>query len=512
MDFTTQSYLINGAKVPLSTLLDRTNMSINASGALFDGNLSADPPAFFTATALAAIPSGGFSVVCEWEDRDFWSGQDILVFEREVPPAPSYTAALWINALDTQVSIYDQGYEFGVTDLYRDMIVTFPTMATGVARRLGFTRSFDRLVGAGNGEAVIVDPTDANAPTWTSVGLCGWNGDSYLDADIYLRRLIIYPPLEDEDLRVRSSFGAERGKVAVAGSASGSGGGDAQVQAIGTAFTAAAAEGTGVALAQGADLKSSGASATGTGAASARVAMPNFALTATASTEVDGSTVTISAVDIGPEADDRLVVILVGFNHGSVVRTLSSATINGVAATVVGNGSSGTAGKHAVSAIRAVVPTGTAVEVVLNFSGNVSNVQLGVYRSEGMRFWDGWIQGSSGSFGSGGTAVGMDVRPYGFAVMMAVGKIYSGNADATFGFTWTGVDSAGVDLHSRLESEGRYSLASMHTTEIASRNMQMSWSDAAVGYYAIAFVSFVPTKGIGSATGSGNASAVGATV
>lgn len=79
------------------------------------------------------------------------------------------------------------------------------------------------------------------------------------------------------------------------------------------------------------------------------------------------STYTFPAVDIGPAAAGRLVVVAVG--RGSSGRPLLSATIGGISATInVDSSSQGGAG-----IISAVVPTGTTATVVINLSGGTSN-------------------------------------------------------------------------------------------------------------------------------------------
>lgn len=83
------------------------------------------------------------------------------------------------------------------------------------------------------------------------------------------------------------------------------------------------------------------------------------------------STVTYTAVPIGTARSTRRVLVLVNSYSGSTLRTVSSATIGGVAATIHLDH------QYASSAfgciLSAVVPTGTDATVVINYSGSMSS-------------------------------------------------------------------------------------------------------------------------------------------
>jgi hypothetical protein len=84
---------------------------------------------------------------------------------------------------------------------------------------------------------------------------------------------------------------------------------------------------------------------------------------------------TFTAESIGPDSPDRIVVVCVGWNI-STSTTLSSATIGGVAATIIGQCNGTTSG---IAIIQAAVPTGTTADVVVNYAGSPLRGQIAVY-------------------------------------------------------------------------------------------------------------------------------------
>lgn len=106
------------------------------------------------------------------------------------------------------------------------------------------------------------------------------------------------------------------------------------------------------------------------------------------SLEVDPSPGTTSEfVDyaIGDAAADRRVFLAVHWVEGSTHRTISSATIGGVSATIhIQEGHSGGVTGFGVAIISAIVPTGTTATVVVNFSGNKTDTTIGGIRVTGL--------------------------------------------------------------------------------------------------------------------------------
>ena len=89
-----------------------------------------------------------------------------------------------------------------------------------------------------------------------------------------------------------------------------------------------------------------------------------------------GSSFTLTNCDIGAEDPDREVFAIIGW-FATLSYSLSSATINGVTATLETQFSSNS---RFLIAVRAQVPVGTSVTIVLNFSGSVSNCSVSLYR------------------------------------------------------------------------------------------------------------------------------------
>lgn len=93
----------------------------------------------------------------------------------------------------------------------------------------------------------------------------------------------------------------------------------------------------------------------------------------------DASTYTFSNADIGAAASDRLVIVAVhAAFSGGTNRTITSATIGGISATIDYAGTNTDA--RGFTFLSAIVPTGTTATIVLNFSGNLLRLGIGVYR------------------------------------------------------------------------------------------------------------------------------------
>lgn len=91
-----------------------------------------------------------------------------------------------------------------------------------------------------------------------------------------------------------------------------------------------------------------------------------------------------ASISIGTASAARRVVVAVHWGESTAHRSLSSATIGGVAATIhVQAGHFGGATGLGVALISATVPTGTTATLALNFSGSVNSVNVGVWAMEG---------------------------------------------------------------------------------------------------------------------------------
>lgn len=92
------------------------------------------------------------------------------------------------------------------------------------------------------------------------------------------------------------------------------------------------------------------------------------------------STYTFSSTSIGAASVSRLVVVTVGFcDRTGTGRTISSATIGGVTATINTQINDAASTAPGVAIIQAVVPTGTSGDIVINFSGSIHSCGIGVF-------------------------------------------------------------------------------------------------------------------------------------
>lgn len=97
-----------------------------------------------------------------------------------------------------------------------------------------------------------------------------------------------------------------------------------------------------------------------------------------------GSSVSLTNVTIGTASADRVVFCIVGIKPGGTYRSLSSATIGGISATIHGQ-TDDTTYKYNVALISAAVPTGTTATVSLTFSGSGSgDVYVASYVATGL--------------------------------------------------------------------------------------------------------------------------------
>jgi hypothetical protein len=95
------------------------------------------------------------------------------------------------------------------------------------------------------------------------------------------------------------------------------------------------------------------------------------------------STYTFAAVDIGAASSSRHVIVTVGVSDDSDTGTISSATIGGIAATVVVQAQSGN-GDSLAAVLIAPVPTGTTATVVINLTQTADECVIGSYSAGGV--------------------------------------------------------------------------------------------------------------------------------
>lgn len=146
------------------------------------------------------------------------------------------------------------------------------------------------------------------------------------------------------------------------------------------------------------------------------------------------STPSFSSVDLGDATTNRVIVVALSW-FASSSRTLSSATINGVAASIVQQGSDGDEGS--VGIISAIVPTGTSGTIALTFSGTVTRVSGGVYALYNLQSTtaiDSDAQSGQVIFGIGGNrSVTIDTLADG--VVIAAGGVSENGGTTTIGYS-----------------------------------------------------------------------------
>lgn len=212
-----------------------------------------------------------------------------------------------------------------------------------------------------------------------------------------------------------------------------------------------------------------------------------FAFTATTSSVTNATTYTFSAVDIGAADTNRMVVVAIATSsNASSTRTVSSATIGGVSATVNVQVSAAAASFRSAHIISAVVPTGTTGDVVITMSGTMARMAIAVYRS---------IPGSTtpvntNTVGGGSSAgvtsrsLSLNVSNGGFYVMAAAGGTAAGLSASS-----SGADAPAEDMDTTTsENNGAYGAYSASTTETATPTLTV---DCSSGTLVIAAASWV---------------------
>lgn len=160
------------------------------------------------------------------------------------------------------------------------------------------------------------------------------------------------------------------------------------------------------------------------------------------------TTYNFSSVSIGAAHPKRRVFLCIVWRSSTGAgRTVSSATINGVSATVhAATSTSGQGNEEGTNIISAPVPTGTSVNVSITMSGECFDLDFGVYRATNLK--DSTPFDTAENNNTTGATMSLDIPSEGIA-------IGNGNTDnpgtAT---TWTGLtedyDQAGAGSEYRL--------------------------------------------------------------
>jgi hypothetical protein len=187
---------------------------------------------------------------------------------------------------------------------------------------------------------------------------------------------------------------------------------------------------------------------------------------------------TFSAVDIGAAASDRIVVVGIVWAYYTS-RDLSSVTIGGVSATIVGGSTTGCAIAYAA------VPTGTTANIVLDWPYSVDLVGIAVWRLVGAESAptangskaDGWTTTSTLS-----SAITIPADGVGMVV---------GYCEADIAITWTGATADSYDHEATGNGAGCFSA---HHSTAGSWNPSGSHSGTMTRLFA---VTWAPAAGAG---------------
>lgn len=199
------------------------------------------------------------------------------------------------------------------------------------------------------------------------------------------------------------------------------------------------------------------------------------------------SVYTFNATDVGEAAVDRLIVIVVSLVKSvSPVRSVSSVTIDGVAATIQVSQDSGLGvidPEPTVSQaiVTLPVPVGTTADIVVTATGNVDGCSIGVYPVYGLGSFVPFDTASNASNASNPTTT-IDVPNNGIVIGGYVGV--GGTPAAS---TWTGLSSKVVD---ESLSTGTWASIAAQTGLAAQTGRTIAVTNAASGREALTAISF----------------------
>lgn len=152
---------------------------------------------------------------------------------------------------------------------------------------------------------------------------------------------------------------------------------------------------------------------------------------------------TASSVDLGDEAPDRVIVVMIGMLRSSPgARTISDVTINGVTATIHehitrdGNHPVNSPGSVTAVCASAVVPTGTSVTVAITTNGLVTAAFMSVNRLTGLASSTPHDSAEANAYG-GGPSLTIDIPNNGILIASYAGV----DTDYPGSFLWTGIDT-----------------------------------------------------------------------
>lgn len=266
MDFVAGVYRLNGATKVASDMIDKTD-TIEGAGLFIDWNTHSTVP-MAQAAVLAEFAAANWTMAIDVVEDD--SGSMYPIYMR------GSADFLYLNTGDTSAFMYDQ------PDPGADRDAGKTIGARPARRRIGVTRTNDRLSMSVNGSSIDTDTTATSTPSSLTDVLIG--GDFQNSPFMYghIERIMLYPPRSDADLILLSDptlFTSSRGSAGGTGAATAVGASTAASAGSASAVGAAAANSgttdgdgsasaTGAATGVGASTAASTGSASGTGAAS----------------------------------------------------------------------------------------------------------------------------------------------------------------------------------------------------------------------------------------------------
>lgn len=200
---------------------------------------------------------------------------------------------------------------------------------------------------------------------------------------------------------------------------------------------------------------------------------PTYTYNAFVADTVDRTTYTFTAVDIGTASSTRLVVVTVqGRGNPLANRTISSATIGGVSATLVSNQSGG----NPSAIISAVVTTGTTADVVITWSAGMSICIIGSYSLYDLASNTATQTRTDNTWSSGKAEVSLPVENNG----IVIGGVSSTTSSSA---SWSNLN----ENYDSLQEGRTYSSASKQmTSTAASYNISVTIGANSAGVLAVA--------------------------
>jgi hypothetical protein len=196
IDFARGEYWAGGVQLTAAALLSRTDMDINADGALFDWN-TADLPAVLLQPCIDALGLDGWTVIIEFEE----STEDFPQYPLTMYEEGTNYNFLWLDSQDDSMFLYDQA-----ALLDRSLNAAAPLKLSGTPRRVGVTRTVDRMAMSINGGTVTADETNSPyAPYVDTISIGGWISDGYIFMIGRVKSVVFYPAMSDASLQTATN-------------------------------------------------------------------------------------------------------------------------------------------------------------------------------------------------------------------------------------------------------------------------------------------------------------------